>query len=64
MQLVASSTNYLVKSLEPAQIYRFQLAALLGSDELSCSNFKKGKTLGYNQGKYTKRRMPFFFFAR
>ena len=59
--LVANSTNYLVKSLEPDNIYRFQLAALLGPDELACSNLKKGKTLGWNPRKYTERRTLSYF---
>ena len=60
MALVANSTNYLLKNLEPGVIYRFQLVALLESDELSCSNFKKGKTIGWNPRKYAERKTPVF----
>ena len=61
MALVANSTNYLLKNLEPGVIYRFQLVALLESDELSCSNFKKGKTIGWNPVSMQREELPSFF---
>ena len=47
VSLPVNSTNHVVKNLVPATTYRFQLAAVLGSGQLSCSDFKKAKTYGW-----------------